>query len=78
MFQTFDQLLDRLETAFVLEKNFSAGAAHGLKTPSLEEYAEVGAIVKHRTDRMKKLVDNLFAMRSLNGYEISEKVAIKN
>lgn len=78
MFQTFDQLLDRLETAFVREKNFSAGAAHELKTPSLEEYAEVGAIVKHRTDRMKKLVDNLFAMCSLNGYEISEKVAIKN
>lgn len=30
---SFNQLLDRLEDAFVREKNFSAGAAHELKTP---------------------------------------------
>lgn len=89
--QSFDQLLDRLETAFVREKNFSAGAAHELKTPltviktnldvlalsevpTQEEYEEVLSVVTKQTERMKKLVDDLFAMCSLNGYDISEKV----
>lgn len=92
--QSFDQLLDRLETAFVREKNFSAGAAHELKTPltviktnldvlalsetpTQEEYAEAISVVAKQTDRMKKLVDDLFAMCALNGYEISEKVDVE-
>lgn len=93
--QSFDQLLDRLETAFAREKNFSAGAAHELKTPltviktnldvlalsevpTREEYAEVISVVAKQTDRMKKLVDDLFAMCALNGYDISEKVDVGN
>lgn len=92
--KSFNQLLDRLETAFVREKNFSAGAAHELKTPltviktnldvlslsevpTQEEYGDVIEVVKNQTGRMKKLVEDLFAMCSLNGYEISEKVNVE-
>lgn len=92
--QSFNQLLDRLEAAFVREKNFSAGAAHELKTPltviktnldvlslsevpTLEEYGDVIEVIKNQTARMKKLVEDLFAMCSLNGYDISEKVNVE-
>lgn len=91
---SFNQLLDRLESVFEREKSFSAGAAHELKTPlaviktnldvlsisnppTTEEYEETLSIVKKQTDRMTSLVNDLFAMCALNGYQISETVPIK-
>lgn len=47
------------------------------ETPTKEEYAEVISVVTKQTDRMKNLVDDLFAMCALNGYEISEKVDVE-
>ena len=42
--------------------------------PTDEEYAQTISVVEDQTDRMTKLVKDLFAMTALEGYEISETV----
>lgn len=44
--------------------------------PSIDEYQDTIEIVHKQTDRMIKLVDDLFAMYALNGYEINETVYV--
>lgn len=43
--------------------------------PTSDEYADTFEIVKNQTARMSKLIDDLFAMCAMNGYEIEDKVS---
>lgn len=91
--KSFNQMLDRIETAFKRERTFSSGAAHELRTPlaviranldvlhlsdspSIEEYEETLNVVKKQIERMTKLIDDLFSMYALEGYEIKENVQV--
>ena len=44
--------------------------------PTDEEYAQTISVVEDQTDRMTKLVKDLFAMTALEGYEISDTVRL--
>lgn len=91
--QSFNQMLDRIEAAFNREKDFSAGAAHELKTPlavigtnidvlnltespTEDDYKETIEVVKKQTERMTRLVNDLFTMCALNEYETEESIYI--
>ena len=73
--RTFNQMLDRLQTAFQTQRNFIDDAGHELRTPitiirgHLEllgddpaERAETVAIVTDELDRMSRMVDDLLLL----------------
>ena len=73
--RTFNQMLDRLQTAFVAQRNFVDDAGHELRTPITiirghlellgnhpEERAEAIAIVTDELDRMSRMVDDLLLL----------------
>lgn len=73
--RTFNQMLDRLQTAFVAQRNFVDDAGHELRTPitiirgNLEllshdpaERAEAVAIMTDELDRMTRMVDDLLLL----------------
>lgn len=72
--KAFNALLQRLNTVFERQENFSSNVAHELKTPlavmkmypetldensTIEEYKEVIAVEKKNIDRMSELVNTL-------------------
>ena len=88
---SFNEMLERVETAFTAQKRFSTAAAHELKTPlaaiqtnmdvldmdeapSQEEYAETVQVIRRQTQRMTRLVDDLFAMSALQDCGIEEEI----
>ena len=90
---SFNSLIDRLENAFVEQRNFSTAAAHELKTPlavmktnldvlyldqtpSIEDYAEVVAVAAEQTNRMNKLVDDLFNIYMKQDYDFSDDIRL--
>lgn len=80
---TFDEMLDRLEAAFRRQREFTADAAHELRTPlavmkgnigvalnrerSCDEYVEALNKVEHEVDRLTHLVEELLMMARLDG-----------
>ena len=73
--RTFNDMLDRLETAFVMQRRFIDDAGHELRTPitiirgHLEllgddphERREVGRLVLDELDRMARIVDDLLLL----------------
>ena len=75
---TFNQMLDRLQTAFVAQRNFVDDAGHELRTPitiirgNLEllsddpaERAEAVAVMTDELDRMSRMVDDLLLLARL-------------
>ena len=81
----FNQLLDRLETAFTLQKNFVRNASHEIRNPitsiigeaevilkkdrSTEEYKEALSSIYNEADRLNELVNNFL---NLSKTEFSE------
>ena len=76
--RTFNQMLDRLQTAFVAQRNFVDDAGHELRTPitiirgNLEllsddpaEQAEAVAVMTDELDRMNRMVDDLLLLARL-------------
>ncbi len=57
----FNQLLDRLQTAFVRERRFAADAAHQLRTPlaALQVQLDVARRRRRSTDEYQQLLDAL-------------------
>lgn len=78
----FNNLLDRIESAFEAKKAFIANASHEIKNPltsiinevdisldrdrTNEEYRETLKSISHESGRMKLLVDNLFALSKVS------------
>jgi len=73
--RTFNQMLDRLETAFITQRNFVDDAGHELRTPITiirghlellgddpDEREETVAIVTDELDRMTRMVDDLLVL----------------
>ncbi len=79
--QTFDSMLDRLQTAFERERRFTGDAAHELRTPlaalkgrigvtlsqprQLEAYRETLADMEQQVDRLIRLSNDLLFMARL-------------
>ena len=78
----FNKLLDRLESAFDAKKSFISNASHELRNPltaimnetdislerdrTNEEYRESLKSISTEAERMKMLIDNLFALSKVN------------
>jgi heavy metal sensor kinase len=79
---TFDQMLDRLQSAFEREKRFTADAAHELRTPltaikvrlgvtrsqprNLDEYEHTLQDLEHEVDRLIRLSNGLLLLSKLD------------
>lgn len=80
---SFNQLLDRLESAHVAQQRFTADASHELRTPltvlrgeievalrrprSAEEYREVLVSNKEEIERLSRLTENMLALAHVDG-----------
>jgi heavy metal sensor kinase len=80
--QTFDQMLDRLQTGFEREKRFTADASHELRTPltaikgrigmilhqprTQEQYEEALSTLEQQVDRMIRLINDLLLLTRLD------------
>ncbi|HNR19052.1 MAG TPA: HAMP domain-containing sensor histidine kinase [Bacteroidia bacterium] len=71
--KTFNQLLQRLESAFMLQKNFVSNASHELRTPlsSITTQLEVTLLNKRTNEEYEKVLQSVLEdIRNLN--ELSE------
>lgn len=75
---TFNQMLDRLETSFEIQKNFISNASHELKNPltaiigeadycldkerNLQDYQQAMQTIAQEADRLNSLVSNLLSL----------------
>lgn len=79
---TFDEMLDRIEAAFEMEKQFTSDASHELRTPiavilseceyieacakTPQEFKEAADSVKRQADRMSRLVSELLTISRMD------------
>ncbi|QNF34815.1 HAMP domain-containing histidine kinase [Adhaeribacter swui] len=86
---TFNQMLDRLENSFVLQKNFIANASHELQNPltaiageievtltrdrSLAEYKISLERLQSETERLEKLTKNLLKLAQTDQPEVESQ-----
>lgn len=79
---TFDAMLDKIETAFEKEKQFTSDASHELRTPvavilseceymtecakTEDEYKESALSIKNQTEKMSKLISELLTISRMD------------
>ncbi len=84
---TFDEMLDKIESSFNQEKQFTSDASHELRTPvavilseceysqecakTVDEYKESVASIKRQAGRMSKLISELLTISRMDKNTIS-------
>lgn len=79
---TFDEMLDRIEAAFEMEKQFTSDASHELRTPvavilseceyieacakTPQEFKEASESIKRQADRMSRLISDLLTISRMD------------
>ncbi|MBC5628797.1 HAMP domain-containing histidine kinase [Clostridium sp. NSJ-6] len=91
--QSFNTMTSKLHNSYILQKNFSANAAHELRTPlaviqtkidvfkmkkrSMEEYDEFLATIEENTVRLSGIVKGLLNFTNEQVVDMSQQVNIK-
>ncbi len=91
--QSFNTMTSKLHNSYMLQKNFSANAAHELRTPlaiiqtkidvfkmkkrSIEEYDEFLATIEENTVRLSAIVQGLLNFTNEQVVDMSQQVNIK-
>jgi signal transduction histidine kinase len=87
---TFDEMLDRLQSAFERQRQFTADASHELRTPltiidlessraltnrrSVEEYERILHTIQSENQFMIRLVNNLLALARMDAGQVNLKI----
>ncbi len=94
LIETYNEMLDRLETSFEKEKQFTSDASHELRTPMAvvmaqvelvlgkdrkeEEYRDALLVIKRQGEKMTALIEDMLTFTRLDQGERSDKFPVED